>query len=140
LLWIAKIRPIGSTAVVFVIVILLCPLCFTQSEQGSICVAPISKDWPPTGGPNLICASNDFSLKIDDRKAVPWSAKKSAKIDGLDLGVRHRIVVYCDGKVQQSFRFSFSQFKNTEVCLFLNDLYKTAQLWEPKQSPWCKCK
>jgi hypothetical protein len=61
-------------------------------------------------------------------------------VDGLDISARHRVVVYCDKKPQQSFSFRFSEFKAKRLCLFLNDLYETVQLWEPSQAPWCKCK
>jgi hypothetical protein len=106
--------------------LLLCPASFSQSDQGSICVAPISKDWPATAGTGeLICSSNNFSLKLDAQKAFSWPTKESIKIEGLDIRARHRIVFYCDGKPQQSFGFRFSEFKTRELCLFLNDLYKT---------------
>jgi len=133
---------VKSMTTVFLIAMLLCPVSFGQSEQGSVCVAPISKGWPPTAGTvELACASNKFSLKIDAQKAIPWPSTESIKIDGLDINTRHRVVVYCAGKPQQSFGFRFSAFKTAELCLFLNDLYKTAQLWDPKQNPapWCKC-
>lgn len=61
-------------------------------------------------------------------------------LTGLDLKLRHRMVVFCEGKRQQSFRFHLSDYKTGKACLFLNDLYLTAQLWEPKEAPWCKCK
>ena len=129
------------TAIAILIATLLCPASFSQSERGSVCVAPISEDWQPTAAtPDLVCDSKQFSLKIDAQKAFSWPKKDSVKIDGLDFGTRHRVVVYCDGKPQQSFTFRFSEFKTMKLCLFLNDLYKTAQLWEPKQAPWCKCK
>ena len=44
-------------------------------------------------------------------------------------------MVLCNGKPQQSFRFRFSEFKTKELCLFINDLYQTAQLWEARKSP-----
>lgn len=131
------------TAIVLLTAILLGPVSLAQPENGFICVAPISKDWPATAGlPSLICASNNFSLKIDDQKAFTWPTKESVRIDGLNLGARHRVAIYCDGKPQQSFTFRFSDFKSTELCLFLNDFYKTAQLWDPttNRAPWCRCK
>jgi len=89
-----------------------------------------------------MCASNNFSFKVDNRKAFDWPTKDGVRIDGLDLRARHRVAIYCDGKLQQSFTFRFSDLKSTELCLFLNDLYKTAQLWDPtkNRAPWCQCK
>jgi hypothetical protein len=62
------------------------------------------------------------------------------KVDDLDMAAKHRVVVYRAGKPQQSFGFRFSGFEENKACLFLNGLYWTAQLWEPKRAPWCKCK
>jgi hypothetical protein len=115
----------------------------SSEGEGSVCVAPISKDWPPTAGTEeLACPSNEFSLRIDAQKAIPSPNKESIKIDGSDFNMRHRIVVCCAGEPQQSFGFRFSEFKTAELCLFLNDLYKAAQLWDSTQMPasWCKCK
>lgn len=66
--------------------------------------------------------------------------KESMTISALDLAAPHRIVVSCESKAQQSFKFRFSDFKTRKLCLFINDLYKTAQLWNDKDCPWCKCK
>ena len=138
-----RMRRVRQTTIVILIATLLCPATFAQAEYGSLCVAPISEEMPPTASGTLpICGSNKFSLKIDSEKAFAWPTKESVKIDVLDLSARHRVVVYCQGRPHQSFTFRFSEFKTKELCLFLNDLYKTAQLWDSKQSPapWCKCK
>lgn len=87
-----------------------------------------------------LCGSGKISLKIDDQPVLPWPKAKSMEINDLDAAAKHRVVIYRAGKPQQSFRFRFSDFKENKACLFLNDLYWTAQLWEPKQAPWCKCK
>lgn len=135
-------RVLRPAAIAIAVATLLCPVSFPQSEKGSLCVAPISLDWPPTAQPGLGCVSNNFSLKIDAQKTLSWPTKESVKIEGLDISVRHRVVIYCDGKPHQGFYFRFSEFKTNDLCLFLNDLYKTAQIWNPKQNPapWCKCK
>jgi hypothetical protein len=96
---------------------------------------------PSTASPEgVVCQKWSLLVKIDDMKAVSWPRNESAKIDGLDLTRRHRVLVSRDGKPQQSFGFRFSEFKTRKLCLFLNDFYKTVQLWEDKQSPRCKCK
>jgi hypothetical protein len=131
-----------SVASAFLLLLLLSSTAFAaDSQEGSICVAPIPKEAPTTAGtPELACPSGKFSLKIDDRPLIVWSSNASVKIDDLDLTVRHRVTIFCNGKPHQSFRFRFSEFKSKQLCLFLNDLYQTAQLWETKGSPWCKCK
>jgi|SRR5271166_1349404 len=116
-------------------------LSAANSETGAVCVAPIAAQPDPRSGANIEpCLSQKLSVKIDSREVVPFSKKLSVKIDGLDLAAHHRVVIYCESKPQQSFSFRFSDFKGSSVCLFINDLYKTAQLWEPDRSPWCKCK
>lgn len=85
-----------------------------------------------------------MSFRLDNKKPRVWPVENqaSAEINGLDLAAVHRVVISCKGKPQQSFKFRFSEFKGTHLCLFINDMYKTAQLWDPKESsaPWCKCK
>jgi|SRR5712692_1768149 len=131
--WEEELRP---TAIALLIAFLLCPAFSAESEHGSVCVAPVPVEPPSTAAtPELFCHSGSLSLKIDKQQAVPWPHKESLKIEGLDLTQRHRVMILCDGKPQQSFRFRFSEFKTKQPCLFINDLYQTAQLWESKQSP-----
>jgi hypothetical protein len=134
-------RAFKRTVAIVALLLSFRSMSLTQSETASICVAPISKDWPePAGTPDLACNSSRLSVRIDTQKVFAWPTRKSVMIDGLDLSARHRVVVYCDEKPQQSFSFRFSEFKAKQLCLFLNDLYKTAQLRDPSQAPWCKCK
>jgi hypothetical protein len=87
-------------------------------DRGSLCVVPIPRDWPATfGAPGLICAMSKTSLKIDDEKVMKWPTKENIRIDGLDLAARHRVVVYCGEKPQQSFRFRFSDYNSEQLCL-----------------------
>jgi len=130
-----------QAAVALLIAFLVSPAGSAEPERGSVCVAPIPKEPPRTAAtPDLFCSSGKLSLKIDSLQAVPWPNQKSLKIGDLDLNSAHRVVVLCDGKPQQSFKFRFSEFKTGRMCLFINDLYQTAQLWEPRRAPWCKCK
>ena len=110
-----------------------------SGESGSVCIAPVPEKPELRSAPGLFCNSENLSLKID-AKAMPWPIGESVRIDALDTAVRHRVVVSCDGKPQQTVVFRFSEFKAAELCLFLNDLYKTVQLQEVKRSPWCRCK
>jgi hypothetical protein len=117
------------------------PTCFADSESGSgsLCIAPARFDPKNASAPGLYCDAEKFSLKID-AQATAWPLKVSVKLTGLDLSTRHRAIVYCDHKSQQSFSFRFSEYRTKQLCLFLNDLYRTAQLWDAKKAPWCKCK
>jgi hypothetical protein len=126
--------------VILLVVSLLSPAFAGQSESRSLCVAPVPEKPSPVTGLLDICDSAKLSLRIDAQQPIAWPIKESRRIDVLDLTTIHRVVVACDGKPQQSFKFRFSNFKTTHLCLFINDLYKTVQLWEPKNAPWCHCK
>lgn len=115
------------------------PVLYAQSGGPSMCVAPNDARTPQRCAPGL-CASGPLSFKIDDRPVMQWPKNESVEINDLDATARHRIIIYRAGKPQQSFKFRFSEYSSNRVCLFLNDLYWTAQLWEAKRSPWCKCK
>lgn len=110
-----------------------------DTVTGTVCVAPVPATPDPRSGILPVCASGNFSFKIDNLEAVAFSHKESLKVEGLDQGLRHRVKILCDGKPHQTFWFHSSDFHSTP-CLFINDLYKTAQLWEVKRCPWCKCK
>lgn len=126
------------------IAIMLWPANAVGANSGTICIAPLYKDTGPIrrSASGLFCESQNWSVKIDGRPRMTWSTDKSVRVDGLDTAALHRIVVFCNGKPQQSFKFRFSEFKATNLCLFLNDLYNTVQLWDPKRmpAPWCECK
>jgi hypothetical protein len=126
-----------------VIAVSLSGLMFGQTtEPGSrtVCITPVLEVPDGRSAPGLFCESAKLSLKIDAQQAMRWPIKGSVKVENLNPVTRHRVVVFCDGKPQQSFTFRFSDFNTGQLCLFLNDLYKTAQLWEAKRCPWCKCK
>jgi hypothetical protein len=113
------------------------PAWAETTETGSICVSPVPSTQPKTFAPDLFCRSSKLSFKIDSSAETPWPTKDSLKINGLELAPRHRVVVRCDGKPQQSFKFRFSSYKGHQLCMFINDLYQTVQLWD--RAPWCKC-
>jgi hypothetical protein len=117
---------------------LFCSDVYGQSETGSICVAPNSAETPQRCAPGL-CAGGALSLRFDYQPVQPWPESESIKVTGLSATERHRVVIYRARKAQQSFTFRLADFKSSSPCLFLNDLYWTAQLWEKKDAPWCKC-
>jgi hypothetical protein len=126
--------------VAILLALLLLDSASAAETPGTICIAPIPPGTPATSAaPGLMCSSGNLSLRIDSRPTTPWPREGNQRIEPLDGQTTHRVVVLCDGKPQQSFRFNFTQFKSRKLCLFLNDLYQTAQLWEDSKSPWCKC-
>jgi hypothetical protein len=118
--------------------VLLSSVSFAQSESGAVCVAPNAALKPERCAPGL-CRGGELSLRLDKGRVIEWPKEKSLEIPNLALETRHRVTIYRAGKPQQSFTFKFSRFKSRRPCLFLNDLYWTAQLWESKEAPWCKC-
>jgi hypothetical protein len=124
---------------IFLIIASIDPSCFAESGPGSVCVAPALFDPKNASTPGLYCKAEKFSLKVDGQ-VMTWPTKESIQLAVLDLNARHRVVVLCDHKPQQSFTFRFSEYKTEHLCLFLNDLYRTVQLSEAKRAPWCKCK
>jgi hypothetical protein len=131
---------------IFLIIVIVNPAFSLQEESRSICVAPLPKpiqgaDGSIMGGdPSLTCRSQKYGLKIDQQRVVPWPVNESVSITTVSPIGRHRVVVLCDNKALQSFTFRFSDYKGKKLCLFLNDLYWTVQLWPAKGAPWCKCK
>jgi hypothetical protein len=118
------------------------PVLFAQSQSTArpMCVAPLAPTYGNTAAtPELACRPEMLSLKTDGGDSKPWPRRASMKIEGLRLNSQHKVVVLCDGKPQQTFRFKFSQFASSDLCLFVNDLYGTVQLWERRRSPWCRC-
>ena len=126
--------------IILLALILLHPAPAAEIGIGSICISPIPEKPTDFSAPGLLCESAKLSVKLDAQQPMAWPIKENVKMDALDLAAIHRVVVYCDGKPQQSFKFRFSEYKTKELCLFINDMYKTVQLWESKESPWCKCR
>lgn len=120
--------------------VFVCP-ALASDTNGTVCVAPIPSGTTRTADiPEHVCRSAKLSYRLDSRPTTEWPRQTSTTLGDLDTTQRHRVIVLCDGKPQQSFSFNFNSYKSTDLCLFINDLNQTAQLWERKQSPWCKCK
>ena len=119
---------------------LLSVLAPAQTGTGKVCLAPVPKVLKGYSSPEVQCASLDFTVQIDDRVPIALSETKSILVDKLDIRARHMVVVRCDGKPNQTFRFRFADYESQKLCFFIHGLYKTAQLWEDKQCPWCKCR
>jgi hypothetical protein len=93
---------------------------------------------PASKVPGLLCNSGTFSPRIDTRESVPWPRKESLEIDDLDLTQHHLVVASCGGKPIQSFRFHFSDFKASGLCLTFQDMfdgYEGMRLWDAKHAP-----
>jgi hypothetical protein len=128
-------RRVGYAAVVVVIVLLSELPISAEPKTGMLCVIP-----DPPGCCALATVSFDLKtlmFRIDNGKKTPWPQKMGFKIEGLSLGEKHLVVVYSGGKPIQSFRFRFTDYKETELCL-LFDGYGGPDLRH--MSKLCHCK
>ena len=86
-----------------------------EPESWSVCIAPVFEKPDGMSAPGLSCESKKLSVSFDNQQAMPfplisehdgkYQIGKSVKIDALDTATRHRVVVYCHGKPQQSFTY-----------------------------------
>jgi hypothetical protein len=115
----------------------------TRPQQGSICIVavPESNQQPITlANPNGGGRSFAYSIKIDDAPIREISHKTGFKISGLALKRQHTIKIFRDGKLTESFKFSFEKEKSSSLCLWFKSLYETWSLWDAKSSRHiCKC-
>ncbi len=93
-----------------------------ELKTGMLCVIP-----DPPGCCTEFINSVPFDLKtlmfrIDNGKKTPWPQKTGSKIEGLSLAEKHLVVVYSGGKPIQSFRFRFTDYKETELCLLFDGI------------------
>jgi hypothetical protein len=63
-----------------------------------------------------------------------WPHKKPVLVNGLDLQENHLVVLTSDGKRIQSFRFIFSEWDDTRLCIYF-DGYEGVQLGNRKNTP-----
>jgi hypothetical protein len=128
-------RRIGSAVVGVLIGLLLALPAFADPKTGMLCVIP-----DPPGCCDRVTVLFDLKrlmFRIDNGKKTPWPQKTGFKIEGLSLGERHLVVVYSAGKPIQSFRFRFTDYNETELCL-LFDGYGGPDL--RPMSKLCHCK
>ena len=129
-------RRVGYTAVVVLIGLLLSALqTSAEPKTGMLCVIP-----DPPGCCTRVTVLFDLKtlmFRIDNGKKTPWPQKMGFRIEGLSLGEKHLVVVYSAGKPIQSFRFRFTDYDATELCL-LFDGYGGPDL--RPMSKLCHCK
>ncbi len=119
-------------------------LCVFETNAQNISSVCITKFDAPTSGEKSLGnptggdSSHIYKIQIGN-KSVSGSYERSTKITGLSLNKQHIVKIHEDGKLIESFKFSFKQFSSSKLCLYLKDLYKTWQLQEVKKSPWCNC-
>ena len=111
-------RRAGYAAVIVVVGLLSVLPTSGEPTTGMLCVIP-----DPPGCCHLVTIPVDLKtlmFRIDNGNRTPWPQKVGLKIEGLSLGEKHLVVVYSEGKPLQSFRFRFTDYKETELCLLFD--------------------
>jgi len=106
-----------------------------EPKTGMLCVIP-----DPPGCCDRFNIPFDLKtlmFRIDNGKKTPWPQRLGSKIEGLSLAEKHLVVVYSSGKPLQSFRFRFTDYGETELCL-LFDGYGGPDLRPMSRSCGCK--
>jgi len=111
-------RRSGCTAVVVLIGLLSESPTPGEPRTGMLCVIP-----DPPGCCDRVTVPFDLKtlmFRIDNGDKTPWPTKTGFKIEGLSLEEKHLVVVYSRGKAIQSFRFRFTDYQETELCLLFD--------------------
>jgi hypothetical protein len=111
-------RRVGHAALALLIGVLSALPTSAVPKTGMICVIP-----DPPGCCDRFTISFDLKtlmFRIDDGKKTAWPQKTGLKIEGLSLAEKHLVVVYSGGKPIQSFRFRFTDYHESELCLLFD--------------------
>jgi hypothetical protein len=138
----------GSRVFVLLGIVSFLSVATVAMAAGRICLAPLADDAKaldhdmPGGVPQKRTQLYEFSVRIDDREAVPVPRKSESSrfIDDLDPLSRHLIAIQDGGKVIESFWFTFEQRGGSDLCLTYTPWYQTWQLEPPRRkSSECRC-
>ena len=127
-------RRVESVALVVLVGLLSALPAYTETKTGMLCVIP-----DPPGCCTRVNIPFDLKtlmFRLDNGRKIPWPQKTGLKVQGLSFEEEHLVVVYSNGKPLQSFRFRFSDYKETELCL-LFDGYGGPDLRQKRK--WCGC-
>lgn len=114
-----------------------------KQSLGSICIAAVT---PPNSGEKSLAnpsggnSVSSYSVQIDKRKPLTTARDKSLNVSGLEIRKKHLVRITGDGKLKESFWFTFSEYSTTRLCLFFKSLYETWNLWDAKYAGGiCRC-
>jgi hypothetical protein len=127
-------RGVGHAAVILLLGLLSALPTSAEPNTGMLCVIP-----DPPGCCDRVSIPFDLKtlmFRIDNGNKTPWPQKMGLKIEGLSLAEKHLVVVYSAGKPLQSFRFRFTEYNETELCL-LFDGYGGPDLRPMRKSCGC---
>lgn len=89
-----------------------------ETKTGALCIIP-----DPPGCCTRVSGPFDLKTlmyKIDNREKTRWPEKSGSKIEGLIVADQHVVVIYSVGKPIQSFKFRFSQYGQSDLCLLFD--------------------
>ena len=112
-------------------------------DSGSVCIAAVPKPTSgdislanPTGGGRAF----NYSIQIDKGLITPISNEKAKLVSGLELKGKHLIKIRRDGKVVESFLFSFEKEGSNKLCIWYKPLYETWSIWPAIEGgKKCRC-
>jgi len=114
------------------------------SNVGMVCVSPVPK---PTNGEMSLAnpaggnRTFNYSIQVGNGVIKPVIQKAGTRITGLVLKQSHLLKIRRDGKLVQSFRFTFEKEGSNQLCLWFKSLYETWSLWTVKEAGnKCACK
>jgi hypothetical protein len=128
-------RRVGYAAVLVLMSLLSAHLTFAEPKAGMLCVIPNPPDCCHFGG--VPFDPKTLMFRIDNGNKTPWPQKMGVKVEGLNLGEEHLVIVYSGGKRIQSFRFRFTDYNKTDLCLMF-DGYGGPDLRSYEQSGACQ--
>jgi hypothetical protein len=99
-------------------------------RTGSVCVSSVPR--PASGEASL--ANPAGSIQIDGGQSIQVSSDSGIRIAGLALKRKHLVKIRRDGKLVESFWFTFERLGNDELCLWYKSLYGTWSLWTAKEA------
>jgi hypothetical protein len=109
-----------------------------QPQLGILCVLPNSSDPPVRTSPGGEYNPATLTVSVDQRAPTRWPHTSPVRIENLTLNDRHLIVLKSDGKRIQSFRFRFSDYGESNLCVAF-DGYQGVQLGGGRNAKWCRC-
>lgn len=118
------------------------------TDLGRVCIAPLPTPKEGIPPPWKIDSSNgltDFYVKINDREPIQTSSSKVVWLNEINPAMEHSITILKGTTTKEQFSFNLNNytFKNRskkDLCLFVNTLYLTWQLYKVEQTgKWCPC-
>src|SRR5438067_10430071 len=115
-----------------------------EAVTGSLCVAAVQQPKPGekfSAEPKGLYRVRVFSMQIDNQPTIRALADRGVLVGPLSLKDKHTIRIFGDGRQVESFRFKFSPYSSSELCLLYERFYQDWVLWDCKQaSAWRLCK